>query len=161
MFLLCVVLRQVGPQEVLSSRPDHVVGTEILRHWFLRLGKFLHFFLHCCIMPVLKDSPREFKSLSKHAKPRSSPCSASPQPSRELIHAMCRLSPSRAGQDRGSSSSLSLVESPCRPFSDLSVMKSSSDVQVWSYTDRSVGFGSRWWRVLSFLTLYTLEVVRI
>ncbi|KAM9467648.1 thymopoietin a isoform 2-T2 [Clarias gariepinus] len=100
--LLDTALLEVGPQEVLSSRPDHV------------------------------DSPREFKSLSKHAKPKSSPCSASPQPSRELIHAMCRLSPSRAGQDRGSSSSLSLVESPCRPSRDLPVMKSSSDVQARS-----------------------------
>ncbi|KAF5894008.1 lamina-associated polypeptide 2-like isoform X1, partial [Clarias magur] len=97
--LLDTALLEVGSQEVLSSRPDH------------------------------GDSPREVKSLSKHAKQRNSPCSASPQPSRELIHAMCRLSPSRPGQGRDPPCSRSLMESPCRPAHDRPVAKSSSDVK--------------------------------
>lgn len=109
---------QVGPQEALSSRPAHVVGTEIL---------------------VLKGSSPELKSMSslKRTKRPNSPCSASARPSSDLIHTMCRLSPSRASQGKDSPRSLSLMDSPGFPA------KCSPDVKVCSDDDPFVGLLAR------------------
>ncbi|XP_017349432.1 thymopoietin a isoform X1 [Ictalurus punctatus] len=95
-------LLEVGPHEVLSSGPGHVGWS------------------------------KERKSVTSfgRTKRRSSPCSASAQPSRDLIHMMCRLSPSRAspGKD-GEHRSLSLTDSPRRPTRDLLTAKSSPDAK--------------------------------
>ncbi|XP_058272776.1 thymopoietin a [Hemibagrus wyckioides] len=97
--VLDTALLEVGPCEVLSSRPGHV----------------------------------ELKSASA-LKRTDSPRSASTRPSRDLIHMMCRLSPSPAAQGKHSPRSLSRADSPQRPARDLPVVKSSPAVK-----ERSAG----------------------
>ncbi|KAF4079886.1 hypothetical protein AMELA_G00183450, partial [Ameiurus melas] len=89
---------------------------------------------------VLEVGPREVPSsrpghvgsseaLKSVTKRRSSPRPASAHPSRDLIHMMCRLSPSRASQSKDSPRSLSLTDSPRRPTRDYLVAKSSPDTK--------------------------------
>lgn len=116
------LVHQVGSLEVLSSRLGHAVGTEIHPHRLVRSEMFLH---SPCLFFVLalKASIQELGSASSH-------CSASPQPSGDLVHAICRLSPPHALRGEDSPRSLSLMDSSRCPSRDLSSVKSSSDVKV-------------------------------
>ncbi|XP_017570886.1 thymopoietin a isoform X2 [Pygocentrus nattereri] len=79
---------------------------------------------------VLQASFQEPKSVSlaKHTKRSIQPRSSSAQPSEDLIHMMCRLSPPPARQNNASPPPPAEMDSPCRPAQEdpLSVIKSSS-----------------------------------
>ncbi|XP_046729807.1 thymopoietin a isoform X2 [Silurus meridionalis] len=72
---------------------------------------------------------RKYVSPHSRTKQPSSPCLASAHPSSDLIHMMCRLSPSRS---KDSPCSLNLRDSPRRLTHDLPITESSSDLKEQS-----------------------------
>ncbi|KAI5617995.1 thymopoietin a isoform X1 [Silurus asotus] len=86
---------------------------------------------HDKAFPSAKVLFKERKYVSPHSRTKhpSSPCLASARPSSDLIHMMCRLSPSRS---KDSPCSLNLRDSPRHLTHDLPITESSSDLKEQS-----------------------------
>ncbi|XP_062851754.1 thymopoietin a isoform X1 [Trichomycterus rosablanca] len=92
------------------------------------------------------------KTSSKLMKQSVQPCSTSPQLSKDLIHTMCRLSPSPFSQGKESPNSTFLVDSPYHPMQDLPVTKSLSEECSGSTAALSWGKQTKIQRFLSPIT---------